>query len=325
MTPPTFDDILAAADRLQGQAVQTPLLRNDALDAAVGGRVFVKAEALQRTGSFKFRGAYSRMSRLTADERSRGVVAYSSGNHAQAVACAATLLGVKAVIVMPADAPSVKIDATRSFGAEVVTYDRWTESREGIAAKILEERGSILVPPFEHPDIIAGQGTAGLEAARQLEALGVKADQFLCCTSGGGLTAGIALAFERLSPETRVYAVEPADYDDTARSLEAGHPVEVAMSRPSLLDALLTPRPGDLTFSVNKRLLAGALSVTDEEALAAVAFAFRHLRVVLEPGGAAALAAALAGKANAAGKTTVVVASGGNVDPTLFARAITVQ
>lgn len=323
MTPPTFEDILAAADRIAGHAYLTPLLRNDALDVAVGGQVFVKAEALQRTGAFKFRGAYSRMSRLTAEERRSGVVAYSSGNHAQAVACAANLLGVSAMIVMPADAPTIKIDATRGWGAQVITYDRWTESREQVAAEILAERpGAVLVPPFEHPDIIAGQGTAGLEAARQLESVGAAADQLLCCTSGGGLTAGIALVFERLSSRTKVYAVEPAGYDDTALSLAAGHPVQVAMDKPSVCDALLTPRPGDLTFSINQRLLAGALSVTDAEALAAVAFAFRHLRIVLEPGGAVALAAALTGKVETAGRTTLVIASGGNVDPALFARAI---
>jgi threonine dehydratase len=325
MTPPEFSDVLSAAERLAGQAFVTPLLSNDALDAATGGRVFVKVEALQRTGSFKFRGAYNRISRLSVEERARGVVAYSSGNHAQAVACAAKLLGVHATIVMPADAPPIKLEATRSWGAEVITYDRWTESREAIAQRIMEERSAVLTPPFEHPHIVAGQGTTGLEAARQLEAAGAQADQLLCNASGGGLIAGIGLAFERLSPATKIYAVEPADYDDTAKSLQAGQPVSVPMSRPSIQDALLTPQPGELTFSINKRLLSGAVSVTDEEALAAVAFAFRHLRVVLEPGGAAALAAALTGRIDMAGRTTLVIASGGNVDPALFARAVSAQ
>lgn len=325
MDAPRFEDVEAAAERLAGHAHRTPLLRSDALDSAAGGPVWVKAECLQRTGSFKFRGAYNRLSRLSEAERARGVVAYSSGNHAQAVACAAGLLGLSATIVMPADAPAVKIEATRGYGAEVVLYDRWTESREAVAARIQAERGSVLAPPFEHPDVIAGQGTAGLEAARQLEAEGAQAHQLLCCTSGGGLVAGVGLAFERLSPETEIFAVEPEGYDDTARSLAAGEPVSVPLSRASVQDALLTPRPGDLTFSINRRRLAGAYAVSDAEALGAVAFAFRHLRVVLEPGGAAALAALLSGRTRSAGRTTLVIASGGNVDPALFARTIAAQ
>jgi threonine dehydratase len=319
---PTFADILAAAERIDGHAYKTPLLQNDALDAAVGGRVFVKAESLQRTGSFKFRGAYNRLSQLDAAERGRGVVAFSSGNHAQGVALAARLLEVKATIVMPADAPALKIEATRGYGAEVVLYDRWRESREAIGARLVEERGAVLVPPFEDPRVIAGQGTAGLEAARQLEALGAAADVALCCTSGGGLVAGVATALAELSPATRVYAVEPEGFDDTARSLAAGHPVTVEPSGTSVCDALLVARPGDLTFSINRRLLAGALAVSDTEALAAVAFAFRHLKLVLEPGGAVALAAALTGKRDLNGRTTLVVATGGNVDPAVFARAL---
>jgi threonine dehydratase len=320
---PGFEDVEAAAERLAGEAVVTPLLRSDALDAATGARVFVKAECLQRTGSFKFRGAYNRLSRLSAEERARGVVAFSSGNHAQGVALAARLLGVPAVIVMPGDAPAIKAEATGGYGAEVVFYDRWGgETREAIAARLAAERGSIVVPSFDDPDIIAGQGTAGLEAARQLQALGVQADALLCCVSGGGLVAGIGLAFERLSPATAIWAVEPAGYDDHARSLAAGEPVAVSPPGPSLCDALLAPRPGDLTFAINKRRLAGAAAVTDREALEAVAFAFRHLKLVLEPGGAVALAAALTGRVDVAGKTVVVIASGGNVDPEVFAQAI---
>jgi threonine dehydratase len=322
VTPPSFDDILAAAERLRGHAYETPLLRNDALDALVGGRVFVKAEALQRTGSFKFRGAYNRLSQLTEAERGRGVVAFSSGNHAQGVALAARLLDVSATIVMPADAPALKIEATRGYGAEVALYDRWTESREAIGARLVEERGAVLVPPFEDPHVIAGQGTAGLEAARQLQQAGAQANVALCCTSGGGVVAGIATALEALSPATKVFAVEPEGFDDTARSLAAGEPVTVMPMRTSLCDALLVPRPGDLTFSINRRLLAGAVAVSDEEALAAMAFAFRHLKLVLEPGGAVALAAALTGKLDLAGRTTLVIATGGNVDPALFSRAI---
>ena len=322
LTPPTFADIEDAARQIHGVAVVTPLLRNDALDAAVDGRVFVKAEVLQRTGSFKFRGAYNRISRLSASERRAGVVAYSSGNHAQGVATAAGLVGAPAVIVMPSDAPAMKIDNTRRLGAEVVLYDRATQSREEIAGAILAERGAILVPPFEDPFIIAGQGAAGLEIALQLDAAGAAADVLLCPTSGGGLTAGIALAMETLSPATAIYGVEPFGFDDTARSLAAGERVKNASQSGSLCDALLTPEPGALTFSINQPRLAGALAVTDEEALAAVAFAFRHLKLVVEPGGAVALAALLSGKLALNGRTAVVVASGGNVDPAVFVRAL---
>lgn len=323
MTLPTFADIEDAAARIKGVAVETPLVRADALDDAVGGRVFVKAEVLQRTGSFKFRGAYNRIGRLTAEERKAGVVAYSSGNHAQGVATAAKLVGAPAVIVMPADAPALKIQNTRALGAEVVLYDRATQSREDIAARIQAERGgATLVPPFEDRFVIAGQGTAGREIAHQLEAFGARADVLLCPTSGGGLTAGIALAMKSLSPDTALYGVEPAGFDDYARSLAAGHRVKNAAQSGSLCDALLTPEPGEMTFAINRTKLSGVLTVTDEEALAAVAFAFMHLKLVVEPGGAVALAALLSGKLKLDGRTAVVVTSGGNVDPDVFARAI---
>jgi threonine dehydratase len=320
MRTPSFADIEDAARQIEGVAVRTPLVRNDALDAAVNGQVFVKAEVLQRTGSFKFRGAYNRISRLAAAERQAGVVAYSSGNHAQAVAKAAALVGAPAVIVMPADAPAMKIDNTRALGAEVVLYDRATESREAIAGAILAERGATLVPPFEDPFVIAGQGTAAREAVSQLD--GVSADVLLCPASGGGLMAGTALSMEALSPKTELYAVEPAGFDDTARSLAAGVRVSNASQFGSLCDALLTPEPGALTFSINQPRLKAALAVTDEEALAAVAFAFRHLKLVMEPGGAVGLAALLAGKLALDGRTALVIASGGNIDPAVFVRAI---
>jgi threonine dehydratase len=319
---PTFDDVLDAATRLEGWAAKTPLLRHDALDAATGGRAFVKAECLQRTGSFKFRGAYNRISRLTPDEVTRGVVAFSSGNHAQGVAAAAGLMRTPAVIVMPSDAPAAKIAGTKALGGEVVLYDRWTQSREAIAARLGAERGAVVVPAFEDFHVMAGQGTVGLEAAHQLAALGERADLVLAPTSGGGLIAGIGLAFKALSPGTRLMAVEPAGYDDHARSLAAGHPVAVKPGAASLCDALMAPAPGEMTFALNRTQLSGALAVSDDEALAAMAFAFRHLKVVLEPGGAAALAALLSGKTEARGQTVLVVASGGNVDPAVFARAI---
>ena len=315
--------MLDAAANLRGWAVETPVLRSDALDAATGARVFVKAEPLQRTGSFKFRGAFNRLSRLTAEERVAGVVAFSSGNHAQGVAEAARLVGCPAVIVMPADAPRVKLEATRALGGEVVTYDRLTESREEIAMRIAAERGAILVPAFDDPHVIAGQGTVGLELANQLSAMDVKADVLLAPASGGGLIAGIALAFEVLSPKTELYCVEPAGYDDHARSLAAGERLALAPGPPTICDALMSPSPGELTFAINRRLLTAGLAADDAAALAALAFGFRHLRLALEPGGGLALAALLGGGGRFAGRTVALVASGGNVDPALFARAIT--
>ena len=319
---PSFEDVLDAAGRLSGQAAETPLLRSEALDAACGGKVWVKAEALQRTGSFKFRGAYNRLSRLSEEERRTGVVAFSSGNHAQGVALAARLVGCPAVIVMPADAPSIKVEATLGYGAEVVVYDRYRESREAIAERIAGERGAVVVPAFDDGFIVAGQGTAGLEAARQLQAVGETADLLLCPASGGGLMAGITLAFERLSPSTRLYVCEPAGHDDFAASLTAGRPTRVAPGAPSVCDSLMAPQPGVIPFAIAGSRLAGALAVDDAEALAAMAFAFRHLKLVLEPGGAVALAALLVGRLALEGRTALVVASGGNVDPAVYARAL---
>jgi threonine dehydratase len=290
--------------------------------------VFVKAEALQRTGSFKFRGAYNRLCRLSQAERGPGVVAFSSGNHAQGVAQAARLVGCPAVIVMPSDAPAVKIESTRSLGAEVVLYDRYTESREAIAERIAAERGAVVVPAFEDFHVIAGQGTVGLEAARQLEGAGVRADVALCPVSGGGLIAGVALAFEALSPETRIHSVEPEGFDDYARSLEAGERLANVPGARSVCDSLMAPSPGALTFAINRTRLAAGLVAPDRAALGAVAFGFRHLRLVLEPGGGLGLAALLAGRLGLPpvfdldGRTALVVASGGNVDPVLFTKAV---
>ena len=322
MIAPVFDDIENAARQIAGAAVRTPLLSSEALDAATGARVFVKAEPLQRTGSFKFRGACNRISRLDPAETARGVVAYSSGNHAQAVAKAAALAGVKAVIVMPSDAPRLKIEATRGYGGEVILYDRETESREAIAGRVQAERGAVLVPPFEDPFIIAGQGTAGLEAAQDLEALGLSAEVVLCPTSGGGLMAGTALAFGAMTPAAACYAVEPEAFDDYGRSLASGRRETNARPSGGLCDALLTPTPGALTFSINQPRLKGALTVSDAEVLRAMAFAFRWLKLVIEPGGCVALAAALAGKLDLKGRTVVVIASGGNVDADVFQRAL---
>jgi len=319
---PTFADVEDAARKLEDVAVRTPLLRNDALDEAAGGKVFVKAECLQRTGSFKIRGAYNRLVRLTEAERPKGVVAFSSGNHAQGVAAAARMLGVPAVIVMPSDAPKMKVEATRGYGAEVVLYDRFTESREAIAARLGEERGAVVVPSYDDFHVIAGQGTVGLEAANQLAEAGAVAHVLICPASGGGLLAGIGLAFEALSPGTRLFSAEPAGYDDHRLSLETGERIALKPPGPSLCDALLAAQPGELTFAINGRLASGGYEATDEEALAAMAFAFRHLKIVLEPGGAVALAAVLSGRAQLDGRTAVVVASGGNVDAEVYVRAL---
>ena len=321
--PPTFADVQDAAARLKGVAVRTPLLHVEALNEAANGRVFVKAECLQRTGTFKFRGAYNRVSRLTDDERRRGVVAFSSGNHAQGVAAAAKMAGCAATIVMPADAPALKIARTRGYGAEVVLFDRFNENREAIASKIASETGAVVVPPFDDPYVIAGQGTVGLEIAEQLLETGATADVLICPASGGGLMAGVALAFETLSPKTALYCAEPAGFDDHALSLKAGERVSLTPTTASLCDALMSPSPGAVTFPINQPRLAGAVDASDEEVLAAMAFAFEHLKLVIEPGGAAALAALLAGRIALNGRTAVIVASGGNVDPATFVRALT--
>ena len=291
---PNFDDVKAAAGRLEGLAVRTPLLESPALNARVAGRVLLKAEVLQRTGSFKFRGAYNRISQIPEADRAGGVVAYSSGNHAQGVAATAALLGLLAVIVMPSDAPVIKVANTRGYGAEVVFYDRATQAREKIGAAIAAERGATLVPPYDDPMVIAGQGTCGLEVIEETRELGVTLDAMLVCCGGGGLTAGCALSFEALSPATKVHTVEPAGYDDTRISLEAGRPLPHGPAAPSICDALLSPQPGDLTFAVNRTRVRSGLSVTDAEVREAMRFAFGSLKLVVEPGGAVCLAAVLA-------------------------------
>jgi len=311
---PSFEGVLDAARQINGVAVRTPLIESPALNAVVGGRVLMKAENLQRAGAFKFRGAYNRISRLNAEQKARGVVAFSSGNHAQGVAAAAALVGTSAIIVMPSDSPRVKVEGVIGFGGEVRLYDRWTESREAIGAAIAAERGSVLVPPFDDPFIIEGQGTVALEMLDQADA---PMDQLLCGASGGGLMAGINLVMAERSPQTKVIVVEPEAYDDTARSLAAGERVGHPQGPPSICDALMSPMPGVLTWPINRRL-AGALTVSDAEVAEAVRFAFRHLKLVVEPGGAVSLAALLSGKSETKGRTTGIVLSGGNVDAVLY-------
>jgi threonine dehydratase len=312
---PSYADIEAAAARLAGWAVATPLLNPPALDRKLDGRILLKAETLQRAGSFKFRGAFNRISLIPEAERGAGVVAYSSGNHAQGVAAAAALLGVPATIVMPKDAPAIKVANTRAYGTEVVLYDRFTENREAIGAALAAERGATLVRPYDDPGVIAGQGTCGLEIAQQAAARGFEIDALLVCCGGGGLTAGCALALAELSPGTQVYTVEPAGFDDTRRSLVQGTRVDNDPAARSFCDALLAPTPGELTFPINRRLLAGGFAVSDAEVRAAMGYAFRTLKLVLEPGGAVALAALLAGRLETRGKTVALTLSGGNVDP----------
>jgi threonine dehydratase len=312
-------DVEDAARRLSGIVALTPLLQNRLLDEAAGGMVLLKPESFQSIGSFKIRGAYNLMCRLDAEQARRGVVAWSSGNHAQGVALAGKLLGMRATIVMPGDAPRSKLANTCRLGGEIITYDRYREDREAIARGIAAERGAEIVPSYDHPHIIAGQGTVGLEIATQSQALGLPVDQVLIPCGGGGLTAGCAIALKNRLPDVMVHSVEPEHYDDTARSLAGGERLSVSQATASICDALLAGTPGKLTFDIMRRLNAPGLVVTEAEVREAMRFAFRHLKLVIEPGGAAALAALLAGKVPTAGRTTAVVLSGGNVDYELFA------
>ncbi|MDF1716982.1 MAG: threonine/serine dehydratase [Antarcticimicrobium sp.] len=317
--------IEAAAERLRGHARRTPLLSSPFLDEIAGRRVLVKPECLQHTGSFKFRGAWSAVSALAPEVRARGVIAFSSGNHAQGVAYAAKLHGVSAVIIMPSDAPKMKIDNTRALGAEVVLYDREREDRDAIGATLAQERGLTLIKPFDEPQVIAGQGTTGLEIAEQAAEVGVTRADVLVCCGGGGLTSGIALALEARAPGLRARPVEPEGFDDVTRSLASGRIERNATQSGSLCDAIVTPQPGQITFPIMHRLCGPGLSVTDDEALRAMALAFARLKIVLEPGGAVALAAALFRPDRIAGDAVIAVASGGNVDAGLFRQALEIH
>lgn len=318
----TVADVEDAARRIAGVATLTPLLEFPTLNERLGGRVLVKAETLQRVGAFKFRGAYNRLSRLSGEAKARGVVAFSSGNHAQGVALAARLLGLPALIVMPSDAPRVKAEATAGYGAEIRFYDRARESREAIAVAIAAERGATVVPAFDDPLIVAGQGTVGLEIAAQARALGAGLDLVLGPVGGGGLMAGTSVALSARSPATEIWGVEPAGFDDLRRSLAAGERRGAPPSPRSLCDALESPLTGEITFPILRDRLAGALTVDDAEVAEAMRYAFRVLKLVVEPGGAVALAALLAAKLDLAGRTAAIILSGGNVDPELFAKIV---
>jgi threonine dehydratase len=319
---PTAADVDAAAAKLAGVALRTPVVSSPVLDALVGARVFLKAETLQRTGSFKFRGAYNKISSISPERRAGGVVAYSSGNHAQGVAAAAKLMGMRAVIVMPSDAPRPKRERTAALGAEIVLYDREREDRAAIARDIAERRGAVLVPPFDDPLIIAGQGTAGREIVEDLAAAGSTPDVVVIGASGGGLAAGIALAVKARVPQAKLYTAEPEGFDDTLRSFKSGKRESNPRPSGTICDALMTQTPGRLTFEINRRLIGEGVSASDAEVARAVAFAFRELKLVVEPGGAIGLAALLAGKLDVAGKVVVAVLSGGNVDAELFHKLV---
>ena len=322
---PTADDVFAATDRIAGQVARTPLLRCDELDRLTGGTVVLKAECLQRTGSFKIRGATNRLIQLSEKERQKGVVAWSSGNHAQGVAAAAQQLGMSSIIVMPTDTPEVKIEGTKSFGAEIVFYDRATEDREAIGRRIAEEEGRVLIPSYDDPYIICGQGTVGVEITEQVTEQGYALDDVLVPVSGGGLIAGIGLAVKYVFPHTRIFSVEPEGFDDHLRSLETGQRQTNPSQAGSLCDALLAPAPGELTWAINENQLAGGYTVSEYDALAAMVFAHKHLNLKLEPGGAVALAAVLTGKHRANNRCVAAVLSGGNVDDDTFNRALSVR
>ena len=322
MQPPSALDVLQAGMRLNGHIVRTPMLRSPVLDEMTGGTVLLKPECLQRTGSFKLRGATNAVLQLDAAQRAAGVVAFSSGNHGQALACAAAMAGVAATVFMPADAPAVKVESTRRWGAEVVLYDRARDDRLALAAAHAARTGAVLVPPYDDPHVIAGQGTLGLELATDALLAGLAMDALLVCTGGGGMVAGCALAMEHASPGTAVLAVEPEGSDDTARSLRSGRIEGNAPGGSTFCDSLLSAAPGELTFPINVARLAGGLVVSDEEVRTAMRFAFTHMKVVVEPGGAVALAALLAGRFDARSKVVGAVLSGGNVDDGVFARVL---
>jgi threonine dehydratase len=319
---PTVADVEKARLRIAGAAVRTPLLFSPTLSERLAARVYLKPECLQRTGSFKFRGAYNALAALDPKDRARGIVAVSSGNHAQGVAEAARLFGVPATIVMPNDAPAPKRRRTERSGARVVAYDRATEDRDVVAVRVVSELGGIFVHPFNGPMVIAGQGTVGLEIADDCAALGEAPDVVVAAASGGGLIAGITLAVRERFAGTAIYVAEPAGFDDYARSLAAGTPQRNARAAGSICDALLSPAPGAIGWEINRPALAGGIQASDAEALVAIGYAFDELRLVVEPGGAIGLAALLAGRLDVTGRTIVIVLSGGNVGDDVLAEGI---
>ena len=319
---PTAKDVRRAALCLEGKAYKTPLLESPLLNEKLGCRLLIKPEMLQRTGSFKFRGAYNKISNIPKDRGKNGIVAFSSGNHAQGVAAAAKIFGIATQIIMPKDAPAIKVANTRAYGAQVLLYDRLKEDRNIIGEKLVKKSGATLVHPYDDPMIVAGQGTVGLEVAQQARAKKANLNAFLAPCGGGGLISGCALALETESPETEIYSAEPFGFEDTARSVAAGKRLLGKYDGSSICDALLSPEPGKITFRINARLLKYGLTISDETVLKAMKVAFKYFKLVVEPGGAAALAAVLSGEYKANGKTIAVVLSGGNVDAELFRKAL---
>jgi threonine dehydratase len=321
-TSVSIADIRTAYDRIKGHVVRTPLLESDRLNDILGCRLLIKAECLQRTGSFKLRGAFNRALQLSGEQRRAGIVAWSSGNHALALSAVCNQLSIPAVIVMPDNAPKSKVAGVRHYGAEIRFYDRHADDREAIGQDLAATRGAIIIPPYDDTSIIAGQGTVGLEIVQQLDEIKIDADAVIIPCSGGGLVAGTAIAIKNTKPGIAMYAAEPEQFDELARSLKSGKPESNTATSLSICDALQVMRPGNLTFPINLALLEGSLSASDADVFKAIGVLFTHLKLVVEPGGAVALAAILSHKLNTSGKTIVIVASGGNVDPTLFAEAI---
>lgn len=319
---PTYQDVLAAAGCIEPVAIRTPLIENGMLNELTGARVFLKPECLQVTGSFKFRGAYNAISAMGEDPANGGVVTCSSGNHGQGVAQAANLLNRPATIVMPEDSPEIKVQRTMRSGAQIVTYDRERGDRDAIADEICKRENATFIHPYDNALVIAGQGTVGLEACEQVKARGENIDRVLVCTGGGGLTAGISLAVSEQFPNAKIHSVEPEGFDDYRRSLIEGEPVSNASKSGSVCDAVLTEKPGDVAFSINKDLLSEGLVVSDDEALGAVKFAFHELKLVVEPGGAVALAALLKAGQQWSDETIVCIISGGNIDPNMMQTAL---
>lgn len=322
LSAPTLDDIEEAAQALDGVIFKTPLLENAEVNQRLGGRLLIKGEMAQRTGSFKFRGAYNRIRQFSEGERRRGVIAYSSGNHAQAVALVSKLMGTQAHIVMPEDAPNTKMERTRQLGGQVITYKRELETREAVAEKIMAEFDYVLVPPNEDRRVLAGAGTVALELIHQAGVLTATPDLILVPCGGGGLTAATAIVARALIPSARVFGVEPELFDDTRRSLDAGKRLANPKGRTTICDAIMTDIPGEMTFSINRDLLDGILTVSDSEVCSAMQFAFEYFKIVIEPGAAVGLAAVLGCKIKLEGKTIVVIATGGNVDPQNFCASL---
>ena len=315
-----YQEIEKAYNRISNYATKTPLLSSDLLNKEISSNIFIKAENLQKIGAFKFRGAMNSILKLDNDQKN--VLAWSSGNHAQAIASACYLTNKKATIVMPEDSPKAKLNGTKSWGANIVTFDRYSESREEIGTNLAKKINAEIIPPFDHPDVINGQGTVGYEIISDLNKINLQPDLFLCCCGGGGLIAGVSTAIKAKYPNVPVYAVEPKDYNDTYLSLKNNKITEVDVSKKSICDSLLASKPGELTFSINKKNLSGSLLVSDLEALKAMKYAFQYFKMILEPGGAVALASALFNKIDIKNKKVVIIASGGNVDPEIFEKSL---